>query len=451
ATGQGVVVAVVDTGYRPHEDLLANILPGYDFISDAGMANDGDGRDNDARDPGDALVRGECGEGFPPEDTNSSWHGTHVAGTIAAVTNNRRGVAGVAYNAKVLPLRVLGKCGGYTTDITDAIYWAAGLSVDGVPDNPNPAQVINLSLGSSTEADCLNTYRNAIDAARAAGAVVVIASGNSSKNANKFPPGNCEAALSVAATNRDGGRAFYSNYGTVIDVAAPGGAKSFENDPNGILSTIETGTDEPEGDGYGFYQGTSMAAPHVAGLAALVFSRGNVSVTDVENIIVNTSRPFPASCEGCGSGIVDASVAVQASGKANLAVEILTDGVAVNEGRVTYDVEVVNNGFASARNVRLVHTLPEGSVLQSASATQGNCDTGSLQCDLGDMSKGKTVTVTVVATITGKDQLFVAEVSGDASEFSMEDNRSEARFGGAAALIVLVSLLLAWRRRLNQF
>ena len=123
AIGTGVTVAVIDTGYRPHADLAANILPGYDFISDPTNANDGGGRDNDALDPGDWHVTGEC-TGL--NAANSSWHGTHVAGTIAAVTNNSNGVAGVAFNARILPVRVLGKCGGYTSDIADAILWAAG-------------------------------------------------------------------------------------------------------------------------------------------------------------------------------------------------------------------------------------------------------------------------------------------------------------------------------------
>jgi serine protease len=131
STGSGVVVGVVDTGYRPHADLAANILPGYDFISDTFVANDGNGRDSSALDPGDWINPGECGPGDPAAFEASSWHGTHVSGTIAALTNNSNGVAGIAFNARVVPARVLGKCGGFTSDIADAIIWASGGTVAG--------------------------------------------------------------------------------------------------------------------------------------------------------------------------------------------------------------------------------------------------------------------------------------------------------------------------------
>src|ERR1043165_8125554 len=176
STGAGVVVAVIDTGYRPHADLVANILPGYDFIGDTFVSNDGNGRDSDASDPGDWINAGECGPGDPATFEASSWHGTHVAGTIAAVTNNANGVAGVAFGAKVVPARVLGKCGGYTSDIADAIVWVSGGSVSGVPANANPAKVINISLGG--DGACDTTTQTAINAARSRGASVIVAAGN---------------------------------------------------------------------------------------------------------------------------------------------------------------------------------------------------------------------------------------------------------------------------------
>lgn len=310
ATGAGVVVAVLDTGYRPHADLNANLLPGYDMISDSFVGNDGNGRDSDARDPGDWVLANECGGSHSASD--SSWHGTHVAGTIAAVTNNGTGVAGVAYGAKVVPVRVLGKCGGYTSDIADGIIWASGGTVSGVPANANPAKVINMSLGGSGA--CSSTTQAAINSARSRGSVIIIASGNDNSNANNFNPGNCAGVVNVAATNRSGGRAYYSNYGTSIDVAAPGGAMNSANDPNGVLSTYNTGTTTPGSDSYAYSQGTSMAAPHVAGVAALIAQKKPGATPDeIETILKTTTRPFPATCNNCGTGIVDAAAAVAAA------------------------------------------------------------------------------------------------------------------------------------------
>ncbi len=159
ATGSNVVVAVLDTGYLAHSDLIANILPGYDFIDDTFISQDGDGRDSDALDPGDWETADQCYSGSPASD--SSWHGTHVAGSIAAETDNGTGVAGVAFDARILPVRVLGRCGGYMSDIADGMIWAAGGTVSGVPANANPAQVLNLSLGGG--GSCSSTTQAAIN------------------------------------------------------------------------------------------------------------------------------------------------------------------------------------------------------------------------------------------------------------------------------------------------
>jgi serine protease len=316
ANGSGVVVAVIDTGYRPHPDLIANLLPGYDFISDAAHSNDGDGRDSDARDTGDFMKAGECGrdpfgQPYPPQDYPSSWHGTHVSGTVAATTNNSTGVAGVAFGARVVPVRVLGKCGGYMSDISDGIVWSSGGSVSGIPSNANPAKVLNLSLGG--QGTCSSTMRNAIDGARARGAVVVVAAGNSNADASGFTPANCPGAIAVAAVNRSGAKSFFSNYGTVVSVAAPGGDLR-NGEANGILSTLNAGTTSPGTDNYGYYQGTSMAAPHVAGVAALMLARNPaLRPDDLAARLRASARPFPASCSGCGTGIVDARAAVDAA------------------------------------------------------------------------------------------------------------------------------------------
>ena len=346
--GAGVVVAVVDTGYRPHVDLAANIVGGYDFISNSTVGNDGTARDADARDPGDGVAAGECGSGQPAQP--SSWHGTHVAGTIAALTNNGSGVAGVAWGAKVLPVRVLGKCGGYTSDIADGLIWAAGGTVSGASANAYPARVINLSLGGS--GSCSTTMQNAINTARSRGAVVVVAAGNSATNAGTATPANCAGVVTVAAVNRSGGRAFYSNYGSVVDIAAPGGDMRSAA-TNGILSTLNTGSTSPGADSYAYYQGTSMATPHVAGVAALMLSvKPTLTPDQVESLLKSSARAFPASCSGCGAGIVNAAAAVNAAQAFNATVTTVAE------------VEA-NNTLASAQALSGSNLLVNGSLSSS--------------------------------------------------------------------------------------
>jgi serine protease len=308
STGSGVVVAVIDTGYRPHADLAANLLPGYDFIGDTFVSNDGNGRDSDASDPGDWINAGDCGPGDPAAFEASSWHGTHVSGTIAAVTNNANGVAGIAFNAKIVPARVLGKCGGYTSDIADAIIWASGGSVSGVPANANPAKVLSISLGGIGACD--NTTQNAINSARSRGANVIVAAGNENHNASQDSPANCTGVVTVAAVGRNGGKASYSNFGAIVEVAAPGGSGG----ANSVLSTLNTGTTTPGADSYALYNGTSMATPHVSGVVALMLSvKPTLTPDQVTSILQSTARAFPATCSQCGAGIVNASAAVDAA------------------------------------------------------------------------------------------------------------------------------------------
>ncbi|WP_371663288.1 S8 family serine peptidase [Streptomyces sp. NBC_00280] len=308
ATGTGVTVAVIDTGYVTHSDVAANIVAGYDFISDTAVSVDGNGRDSNPADPGDWYAAGECEQ---TEGSSSSWHGTHVAGTIAAVANNSKGVAGIAYNAKISPVRVLGKCGGYDSDIIDAITWASGGTVSGVPANANVAKVINMSLGGGGA--CSSATQSAITGAVNRGTTVVVAAGNENANASTSNPANCSNVITVAATGRTGARASYSNFGSVVDISAPGGEMS-TGTANGILSTLNSGAKTPSTESYAYYQGTSMATPHIAGLVALMKS-ANSSLTpaQIETAIKNNARALPGSCSGgCGAGLADAAKTVQA-------------------------------------------------------------------------------------------------------------------------------------------
>ncbi|GAB3536218.1 hypothetical protein GCM10027403_16220 [Arthrobacter tecti] len=303
STGGGAVVAVIDTGITSHSDLNGNILPGYDFVSDASAARDGNGRDANAQDEGDWYGAGECGQGSAGR---SSWHGTHVAGTVAAVTNNAKGVAGVAPDAKVVPVRVLAKCGGSLSDISDAIIWSSGGTVPGVPANANPADVINMSLGGG--GSCSSSMQSAINGAVSRGTSVVVAAGNSNVDVSGSLPANCNSVIAVAASNINGGRSYYSNYGSLIDVTAPGG-DTRSGAAGGILSTLNAGSTTPAGESYASYQGTSMAAPHIAGLAALmVGAKSDITPAQVEATLKDGARTLPGGCSGgCGAGLADAA------------------------------------------------------------------------------------------------------------------------------------------------
>ncbi|HLA73198.1 MAG TPA: S8 family peptidase [Steroidobacteraceae bacterium] len=409
STGSGVVVAVVDTGYRPHADLAANILPGYDFISDTFVANDGNGRDSDASDPGDWIDAGECGPGDPAAFESSSWHGTHVAGTIAARTNNSVGVAGIAFNARVVPARVLGKCGGFTSDIADAIVWTSGGTVSGVPANANPARVINISLGGG--GSCGTTTQNAINSAISRGTSVIVAAGNSNANASNFSPANCSGVVTVAATGRNGGKASYSNFGANVEVAAPGGSGGV----NSILSTLNAGSTTPGADSYALYNGTSMATPHVVGVVALMLSvKSTLTPAQVTSILQSTARPFPATCSQCGSGIVNANAAVDAAlggttppPTGTTISEIEPDNTRTSAQAIAAPNTTVNGAMANRTDTDYYRvSLPAGRTLTSVLAPNGSSDydlfvynsNGSL---LASSERGTGLTDTVVVTNTG--------------------------------------------------
>jgi len=302
----GTVVAVIDTGSTAHSD-AGGVVQGYDFVSDALIGNDGDGRDSDPSDPGDWITAGEAdgtaagGFFLGCDQSISSWHGTHVSGIINASANGF-GTVGVAPDVSVEHVRVLGKCGGYLSDIVAGIIWAAGGSVAGVPDNANPADVINMSLGGT--GTCRLSEQAAIDFAVSQNVTVVAAAGNEGKDASRFNPGNCAGVITVGATDTEGKRADFSNYGDTVDVSAPGVA---------IYSTLNSGLRGPSAESYEFYSGTSMATPFVAGLVALMLTRSpSLTPSEVLSSLATNATVFPGGrCDDlnavktCGAGIVN--------------------------------------------------------------------------------------------------------------------------------------------------
>ncbi|MFP3247197.1 MAG: S8 family serine peptidase [Paraburkholderia sp.] len=289
ANGSGIVIAVVDNGVTSHGDLNANILPGYDFTSG--------NRGGNGMNPGITTEK----------NCSVVWHGTHVAGIAAALTNNGVGIAGIAPAARIVPVRVMNACGnGYASDIADGITWAAGGSVPGVPANPYPAKVINLSVGGLGM--CEATFQNAIDYAISRGSMVAAAAGNNAVDASNFEPANCRGVVSVGGTNRPGGRWVNSNDGVTVDIAAPA---------DSIWSTYNNGTSSPGTEGYTYMSGTSMAAPAVSGVMALAQSVAPEPLTPAEmrTLLMQNVQPFPAGLpdQPIGSGIVDAYATVIAA------------------------------------------------------------------------------------------------------------------------------------------
>jgi serine protease len=289
-TGPNPVVAVVDSGVMlTHPDLASKILPGYDFISDPSTAADGDARDANPDDPGD--------------DTQS-FHGTHVSGIAAAVGNNRLGMAGVSWGARILPARILGVGGGTVSDMIDAVLWAAGIDSNSVPPayphNPNKADVINLSVGGG--GTCSSAEQDAFNQVIASGTTVVVAAGNEGTDAWTTDPASCAGLIVVGAVGRDGTRASYSNYGSRVSIMAPGGD---EAPGGGILSTIKNAAGKA---GYDYKIGTSMATPHVAGVIALMRSlRPKLTPNQLEELLDTEADAVNCSGKvGCGVGLLDA-------------------------------------------------------------------------------------------------------------------------------------------------
>jgi len=315
----GVVIADLDTGIRfDHPDLAragasGKLLPGYDFVSNFQIANDGNARDADPSDPGDWITAAEANDPQGPFykcttldpvsgkyiAQNSSWHGTRTAGIMAALTNNGTGVAGINWNAYLLPVRVLGKCGGFDSDILDAMRWAAGLQVTGVPSNPFPARIINMSLGSTGL--CSQAYRDVISEVAAAGVIVVVSAGNEGDQVDT--PANCAGAVAVAGLRQIGTKVGFSNLGPEIAISAPGG--NCVNTSGACLFSIDTtydlGTTTPAApaytDQFNFNVGTSFSAPLVSGVASLMMGvNANLQPSQVRlRLQEGASKPFPVN------------------------------------------------------------------------------------------------------------------------------------------------------------
>ncbi|ORE97573.1 S8 family serine peptidase [Aurantimonas sp. 22II-16-19i] len=304
----GPVVAIIDTGLvTGHEDVATTrVLAGYDFISLDLVANDGDGRDADPADPGDGSDADLCFSGSPA--TESTWHGSHVAGIAGVVeADNRLGIGLPGVAVRIVPIRALGRCGGLESDIIDAMRWAAGLPVPGVPANPNPARVINMSLGGPGA--CARAYQAAVDEVLAAGAIVVVAAGNEAQDARGVSPASCNGVITVAASDMRGFITPYSNFGPRIDILAPGGDVDRDDDGNGLADGIVSIVSTQAG-GYGLKPGTSMAAPLVAAAAAaLLAERPQMTGEEVRQALMTTAlaRSSTECPRGCGAGLLQVS------------------------------------------------------------------------------------------------------------------------------------------------
>jgi len=425
-----IVVAVLDSGVRyDHPDLAGKLLDGYDMISETLVSNDGGGRDADASDPGDWLTSAEkastANNSFYKDCDveNSSWHGTQVAGLIGAASNNATGMAGVSWGSKILPVRVLGKCGGYDTDIVAGMKWAAGIAVPGVPANPNAARVLNMSLGGVGSCDPVTNsvaslYREAITAITAKGSVVVVAAGNSTGHAINLPA-NCPGVVGVVALRHIGTKVGFSDIGPEVTIAAPGG--NCVNIGAGdaclypMLSTFNAGTTAPGAsnytDSFRAAVGTSFSAPLVSGTIALMLSqKPTLAPAEVISLLKSTARAFPSSgaannadgtpikqcvapngidqlecyCTAttCGAGMLDAAAAVAAVTTAAQA--RITSTPAAPQSGDAIQVSASTSQAATGRTIAgYAWTLVSGGGIVSGFSSATNASTAALAAATG--------------------------------------------------------------------
>lgn len=445
--GSGVVVAVLDTGIlADHVDLAGQVLlNGRDFISDSLFANDQDGADGNASDPGDWITQAEANDphgrlyGGDPDncstydaiemryrEVRSTWHGTKVAGILGATANNGQGIAGVAHGSKILPVRVLGKCGGFDDDIMAGMRWAAGIDQPGLKGSSTPANIINMSLGS--DGDCNDKYKLTVAEILARNVLIVAAAGNSRGHA-VGTPADCPGVMAVAGLRHVGTKVGFSDLGPQISIAAPGGNCVLEGDLDpclyAILTTTNQGATAPlaggstYSDSFTFEVGTSFSTPMVAGVAALVKSvRSDLSAAEIKSILEQSSNPFPTSGSSattpvcrppsnefqeecycttglCGAGMLDADRAVALAQSGRFA--RLSWSPALPTAGTTIQLDASKSLVGSDRTVvRWVWNLVDGGgvVAGFSSATDGA--TASLQ---------PTAAGSVTVRVTAIDQL----------------------------------------------
>ena len=386
---ESIVVAVIDSGLRTdHVDIQGRYVAGADLIIDPTLAQDGDGRDQDARDPGD-LQFGEV----------SSWHGTHVSGTIAASTNNQIGVAGIMWQGKVMPVRVLGLQGSGTDfDIVSGIFYAVGdPEVEGVTPTTTPAKILNISIGGPSSPEAQAYWEDAVavltgpNAAPYGNPLLVVAAGNEGGNVSNSTPANIDGVIAVGAHDYLGNLSPYSNYGSKITIMAPGGNTDQDANqdqlPDGVLSLFETQ--------YNFIHGTSMATPHVAGILGLVVSlQPDITQAEAITLLRSYANPSGQCTEGCGAGWVDATALVIGSGAQPEALPRLASdaqNVVFQPGDIRRQVVLRNTGGADLQWTGDISGA-QGALfaLQTSSGTifPGETQTIEVQLNRGDFEAG---------------------------------------------------------------
>lgn len=486
-----VVVAVLDSGVRfDHPDLAGKLLAGYDFVDvDRDLngnpipgsfltSKDGNGYDTNAADEGDGITATEANlvgglfEGcttFDP-DTNrylaepSSWHGTQVSGLIGALTNNGTGMASVGRNVRVLPVRVLAKCGGWDSDILAAMRWAAGISVPGATiDNPTPAKVLNLSLGGGST--CSASYQDAVAEITAVGAVIVASAGNGNGRAVS-EPASCDGVIGVGGLRHEGDKVGYSDIGPELSISAPAGncVNTAQNEPclYPILTTSNSGTYNPvtnaaggsiyTDEGANATVGTSFSAPLVAGTAALMLSvRPELSPTEVRRLLMASARAFPRivanNCQApgdfdqidcncttstCGAGMLDASAAVVAA--QGPVVRIVADPAQPVAGRLL-TLDGLDSTVISGRSIASYRwALVDGGGIVTALSATNTASVTATPAARGSFVVSLTVTDSTGASGTQTVEVSVASAGGGGGG---------GGGGGALGLGWLAALLVA--------